>query len=165
MRDTPPRTSLRRRPTGCETWTVTNAGHTEGLEVAPEEWTDRVVTFLTEALLDTDRLTSGRVSSQAAIWRCPPAGKYVSPHEDEPESQPDVDQEQHERPHERRARRVVRRVQPGTKLVIAANGPDREIRRGRESEETTSTRRGLTSDIGTAAGIRRFDGAERVSVG
>ena len=33
------------------TRTVEDGGHTEGLEVAPDEWTDRVVTFLAEALL------------------------------------------------------------------------------------------------------------------
>ncbi len=39
-------------PDRVETWTVENAGHTDGLEVAPDEWTDRVVTFLTDTLLD-----------------------------------------------------------------------------------------------------------------
>jgi dienelactone hydrolase len=34
-----------------QTWTVEGAGHTAGLGVAPDEWTDRVVTFLTEVLL------------------------------------------------------------------------------------------------------------------
>lgn len=40
-------------PDRVETWTVASAGHTDGLEVAPDEWTDRVVTFLTDTLLDT----------------------------------------------------------------------------------------------------------------
>ena len=38
-------------PDRVEIWTVEGAGHTEGLEVEREEWTERVVTFLTEALL------------------------------------------------------------------------------------------------------------------
>jgi uncharacterized protein len=40
-------------PERVATWTVDDAGHTEGLDVAPEEWTDRVVTFLTDTLLAT----------------------------------------------------------------------------------------------------------------
>jgi len=39
-------------PTTVETWIVDGAGHTDGLDVAPEEWTRRVVTFLDRALLD-----------------------------------------------------------------------------------------------------------------
>ena len=38
-------------PDRVETWTVDDAGHTEGLDVAPDEWTERVVTFLTDTLL------------------------------------------------------------------------------------------------------------------
>ena len=38
-------------PNRVETWTVQNAGHTGGLEVAPEEWAERVVAFLTAVLL------------------------------------------------------------------------------------------------------------------
>jgi pimeloyl-ACP methyl ester carboxylesterase len=33
-----------------ETWTVPDAGHTEGLATAPEQWEERVVAFLDEAL-------------------------------------------------------------------------------------------------------------------
>ena len=33
-----------------QVWTVKDAGHTEGLEVAPDEWAGQVVTFLTEVL-------------------------------------------------------------------------------------------------------------------
>ena len=38
-------------PDRVETWTVKDAGHTKGLEVARSEWTERVVTFLTEELV------------------------------------------------------------------------------------------------------------------
>jgi dienelactone hydrolase len=36
-----------------EIWTVEDAGHTAGLETAPDEWAARVTLFLREALLDT----------------------------------------------------------------------------------------------------------------
>lgn len=39
-------------PGRVQTWTVPNAGHTAGLEVAPVEWADRVIGFLTRVLLD-----------------------------------------------------------------------------------------------------------------
>jgi pimeloyl-ACP methyl ester carboxylesterase len=38
-------------PDRVETWTVAGAGHTAGLETAPEEWERRVTAFLTNALL------------------------------------------------------------------------------------------------------------------
>ena len=38
-------------PDRVETWTVDGAGHTEGLEIAPDEWIRRVTTFLRGALL------------------------------------------------------------------------------------------------------------------
>jgi dienelactone hydrolase len=38
-------------PERVQVWTVERAGHTEGLEVAPDEWTGRVVSFLSETLL------------------------------------------------------------------------------------------------------------------
>jgi dienelactone hydrolase len=38
-------------PERVQVWTVEEAGHTGGLEVAPDEWTSRVVSFLSEALL------------------------------------------------------------------------------------------------------------------
>ena len=42
-------------PHRVETWTIEGAEHTDGLEVAPDEWTNRVVTFLTDTLLDTTK--------------------------------------------------------------------------------------------------------------
>jgi fermentation-respiration switch protein FrsA (DUF1100 family) len=38
-------------PDRVTTWTVPDAGHTGGLDTAPDEWTDRVVDFLTGVLL------------------------------------------------------------------------------------------------------------------
>lgn len=38
-------------PDRVRIWTVQGAGHTDGLQVAPDDWTDRVVGFLTDALL------------------------------------------------------------------------------------------------------------------
>ena len=38
-------------PDRVETWTVEGARHTGGLETAPDEWTERVIAFLTSALL------------------------------------------------------------------------------------------------------------------
>jgi dienelactone hydrolase len=38
-------------PDRVETWTVEGAAHTGGLETEPDEWTERVVDFLTDALL------------------------------------------------------------------------------------------------------------------
>jgi len=40
-----------RAPDRVDTWVVEGAGHTEGLEVAPEEWERRVVGFLDDVLL------------------------------------------------------------------------------------------------------------------
>jgi uncharacterized protein len=37
-------------PDAVRTWTVTDAGHTQGLDVAPAEWEERVVGFLDDAL-------------------------------------------------------------------------------------------------------------------
>ena len=34
-----------------QTWTVPGAGHTDGLDTAPQEWTNRVVGFLIDELL------------------------------------------------------------------------------------------------------------------
>jgi fermentation-respiration switch protein FrsA (DUF1100 family) len=41
-------------PNRVETWEVPGAGHTGGLETAPDEWTDRVVGFLNDVLLAND---------------------------------------------------------------------------------------------------------------
>jgi dienelactone hydrolase len=41
-------------PERVETWTVERAGHTGGLRVAPDEWTARVVSFLSDELLAHD---------------------------------------------------------------------------------------------------------------
>jgi dienelactone hydrolase len=38
-------------PNRVQTWTVEGAAHTAGLRTAPDEWSARVTTFLTEALL------------------------------------------------------------------------------------------------------------------
>jgi dienelactone hydrolase len=38
-------------PDRVQTWTVPDAGHTKGLAVARQAWTDRVVAFLTQSLL------------------------------------------------------------------------------------------------------------------
>jgi dienelactone hydrolase len=38
-------------PERVEIWTVPGASHTDGLDTAPEEWTQRVVGFLRDALL------------------------------------------------------------------------------------------------------------------
>jgi pimeloyl-ACP methyl ester carboxylesterase len=38
-------------PDRVETWTVEGAGHTAGLKTAPDQWTERVIAFLTTALL------------------------------------------------------------------------------------------------------------------
>jgi dienelactone hydrolase len=40
-------------PDRVQTWTVEGAAHTAGLQTAPDEWSTRVTTFLTEALLST----------------------------------------------------------------------------------------------------------------
>lgn len=42
----------RAAPDSVHVWTVPGAGHTDGLEVAPGEWTRRVTEFLDDALLD-----------------------------------------------------------------------------------------------------------------
>lgn len=38
-------------PTTVETWTVPGAGHTRGLDVAPDDWTRKVTGFLDDALV------------------------------------------------------------------------------------------------------------------
>ena len=38
-----------------QTWTVPGAGHTRGLEEAPAEWEERVITFLADSLVGTAR--------------------------------------------------------------------------------------------------------------
>jgi uncharacterized protein len=40
-------------PDAVRTWTVPDAGHTRGLDVAPAEWEDRVVDFLDDALTES----------------------------------------------------------------------------------------------------------------
>ena len=40
----------RRAPTDVTTWTVSGAGHTQGLVASPDEWEERVITFLDDAL-------------------------------------------------------------------------------------------------------------------
>jgi len=37
-------------PDRVHTWTVPDAGHTDGLQTQPEEWEARVIAFLTESL-------------------------------------------------------------------------------------------------------------------
>jgi fermentation-respiration switch protein FrsA (DUF1100 family) len=63
-------------PGSVTIWTVPGAGHTEGLDVAPDEWRRRVVGFFDEALVSDSRPTTpGSASVDVADYEWPPSAR------------------------------------------------------------------------------------------